>query len=243
MKAKEKRLKINTVFGIVVGLVGIVCGLWLLISLDKISGAEFVALSFGFAVIGLIIAFAAEVQEFSIAGNGVKLKELRSEAEKTIEELKQARTELFRFMILQVIQGSQQTLHTVDPRIKNFLDVYKQVKNFGIVDELRNEIEKVLHILLIDQYGKLRSIHQCTKTINDNFDNLNSPSELNILLNDEIIEKFVSFHGQYKEHYDAKKALIEGIESYAKLYVIKIKLDKLETDHAQTDLLRPRNPS
>ncbi len=53
------RLKINTVFGIVVGLVGIVCGLWLLISLDKISGSEFVALNFGFAVIGLIIAFAA----------------------------------------------------------------------------------------------------------------------------------------------------------------------------------------
>ena len=35
------RLKINTVFGIVVGLVGIVCGLWLLISLDKIGQFSF----------------------------------------------------------------------------------------------------------------------------------------------------------------------------------------------------------
>ncbi|WAU74500.1 hypothetical protein [Acinetobacter sp. TR11] len=85
MKDKKSKSKINTVFGILVGLVGIACGLWLLIVLEKITGAEFVALSLGFSVIGLIIAFASEVQEFSIAGNGVKIKELRSEAEKTIE--------------------------------------------------------------------------------------------------------------------------------------------------------------
>ena len=77
LKDKERKLKSNGVFGGIVGLVGIACGLWLLISLEKISGAEFVALSLGFSVIGLIIAFFAEVQEFSIAGNGVKLKELR----------------------------------------------------------------------------------------------------------------------------------------------------------------------
>ncbi|MEG2750100.1 MAG: hypothetical protein RR939_12010, partial [Acinetobacter sp.] len=75
MKDKKSKSKINTVFGILVGLVGIACGLWLLIVLEKITGAEFVALSLGFSVIGLIIAFASEVQEFSIAGNGVKLKE------------------------------------------------------------------------------------------------------------------------------------------------------------------------
>ena len=106
MKTKKNRLKGNTVFGVVVGSLGIACGLWILISLEKISGAEFVAFSFGFAVIGLIIAFAAEVQEFSIAGNGVKLKELRSEAEKTIEELKEARTELFRVLVQKSIYGS-----------------------------------------------------------------------------------------------------------------------------------------
>lgn len=78
----------NFVGGLVVAVVGFGCGLWLLVHLNKISGAEFVAFSLGFAVIGLIVAFATEVQEFSIAGNGVKLRELRTEAEKTIEELK-----------------------------------------------------------------------------------------------------------------------------------------------------------
>ena len=54
LKDKERKLKSNEVFEGIVGLVGIACGLWLLISLEKISGAEFVTLSFGFAVIGLI---------------------------------------------------------------------------------------------------------------------------------------------------------------------------------------------
>ncbi|WP_228199424.1 hypothetical protein [Acinetobacter sp. SWAC57] len=77
MKDKKSKSKVNTIFGILVGLVGIVCGLWLLIFFEnKITGSEFVALVLGFSVIGLIIAFAAEIQEFSIAGNGVKLKDL-----------------------------------------------------------------------------------------------------------------------------------------------------------------------
>ena len=127
MKTKKNRLKGNTVFGVVVGSLGIACGLWLLISLEKISGAEFVAFSFGFAAIGLIIAFAAEVQEFSIAGNGVKLKELRSEAEKTIEELKEARNELFRFLIMKsteyLVSDAYNSVidERVDPFIKLFL--------------------------------------------------------------------------------------------------------------------------
>lgn len=221
------------VFGIVVGFVGIACSSWLLIFLEnKITGAEFVALVLGFSVIGLIIAFAAEVQEFSIAGNGVKLKELRSEAEKTIEELKQARTELFRFMILQVIQGSQQTLHTVDPRIKTFLNVYERVQNFGIIDELRNEIEKVLHVLLIAQYGKLNLIHQSHKTVDNNFDELDSPQMLSIKLKDDMINKIMLNKQPQPNFYDEKKDVIEAIEAYAKLYVIKVKLDKLETDNA-----------
>lgn len=219
-------------FGAVVGLVGIACGLWLLISLEKISGAEFVALSLGFSVIGLIIAFATEVQEFSIAGNSVKLKELRSEAEKTIEELKVARTEIFRFMILQILQESQTTLNKIDPRIKNFLAVYEQVQNFGIVNELRNEIEKVLHVLLIVQYGKLNVIHQSPRMLENTFNELDSPSLLFVSLNDEKVAQFMEYNNQYKDSRVAKGDLVDGIDAYAKLYAIKVKLDKLEAGNA-----------
>lgn len=149
MKTKKNRLKGNTVFGVVVGSLGIACGLWLLISLEKISGAEFVAFSFGFAVIGLIIAFAAEVQEFSIAGNGVKLKELRSEAEKTIQELKEARTELFRVLIQKSIEfsGGWGTNSRVDERAEQFIKLFEQVEKFDCIRELQIDVSKTLNIL------------------------------------------------------------------------------------------------
>ena len=149
MKDKKSKSKINIVFGIFVGLVGIACGLWLLIVLEKISGAEFVALSLGFSVIGLIIAFASEVQEFSIAGNGVKLKELRSEAEKTIEELKQARTELFRVLIQESIEfsGGWGTNSRVDERVEQFIKLFEQVEKFDCLDNLKLDIEKSLKLI------------------------------------------------------------------------------------------------
>mgnify|MGYP006900057257 CR=1 FL=1 len=130
-------------------MVGIACGLWLLIVLEKISGAEFVALSLGFSVIGLIIAFASEVQEFSIAGNGVKLKELRSEAEKTIEELKQARTELFRVLIQKSIEfsGGWGTNSRVDERVEQFIKLFEQVEKFDCLDNLKLDIEKSLKLI------------------------------------------------------------------------------------------------
>jgi len=47
----------NIFLGILVVILGISLSLCLFISSDKFSGAEFVALSLGFAVIGLIVGF------------------------------------------------------------------------------------------------------------------------------------------------------------------------------------------
>ena len=228
------RLKINTVFGIVVGLVGIVCGLWLLISLDKISGAEFVALSFGFAVIGLIIAFAAEVQEFSIAGNGVKLKELRSEAEKTIEELKQARTELFRVLIQKSIEfsGGWGTDSRVDERVEQFIKLFEQVEKFDFIKELQIDVSKALNVLMVGQFNQLRIIHNNTKNIGDVFDESHKPDILYVALKDEIIQELIEGRQPTPNFKDIKHDVINGIKAYSELYAIKVKLDKLETDYA-----------
>ena len=147
MKTKEKESRKNIIFGAVVSLAGIACGLWLLISVEKLSGTEFVAFSLGFAVIGLIIAFAAEVQEFSIAGNGVKLKELRSEAERTIEDLKQARTEVFRFMVQKSIEfsGGWGSGSKVDERVEQFIKLFEQIEKFDCIKDLQIDISKALN--------------------------------------------------------------------------------------------------
>ena len=231
MKTKKNRLKVNTAFGVVVGLLGIACGLWLLISLEKISGAEFVAFSFGFAAIGLIIAFAAEVQEFSIAGNGVKLKELRSEAEKTIEELKEARNELFRFLIMKSTEYlvSDAYNSVIDERVDPFIKLFKQIEQFECINALKLDIKKVLDILMFDQYMQLKVIHKKEKNNIDDFNNEDQPTFLYIKLNSEIVSE------RRKEclgDIDIEMDLVQGIECYAKLYAIKIKLDKLDNINA-----------
>ena len=235
MKAKEKRLKINTVFGIVVGLVGIVCGLWLLISLDKISGAEFVALSFGFAVIGLIIAFAAEVQEFSIAGNGVKLKELRSEAEKTIEELKQARTELFRVLVQKsiLISGGFCSNSIIDECAESFFELVEQIEKFNCLNDLKLDVEKSLKLILFRQYNNLYMIHKIVdKKLIDAFDSYDSPRILRMKISDESIQTYIAKQSPKLTTEEGRSVVNDALEVYEKLYAIKVKLDKLETDNA-----------
>lgn len=72
---------------------------WDLLCAEKISGGEFVTLIIAFAVLGLIISFSSEVQEFSVAGNVVKLKEVKKEADKSIQDLKNARVGNFKFLL------------------------------------------------------------------------------------------------------------------------------------------------
>lgn len=234
MKTKNNRLKGNTVFGVVVGLLGIACGLWLLISLEKISGAEFVAFSFGFAVIGLIIAFAAEVQEFSIAGNGVKLKELRSEAEKTIEELKEARAELFRVLVQKSIYGSGGFGNgsIVDECTDSFCELIEQVEKFDCLDNLKLDIEKSLKLILSRQYKNLYAIHKSNKEYTDPLASYDSPRNLREKVSDESIQNYLSRKNPKPTIEQGRSELNDGVEAYSKLYAIKVKLDKLDNINA-----------
>ena len=200
--------------------------------MEKLSGTEFVAFSLGFAVIGLIIAFAAEVQEFSIAGNGVKLKELRSEAERTIEDLKQARTEVFRFMVQKSIEfsGGWGSGSKVDERVEQFIKLFEQIEKFDCIKDLQIDISKALNILMVRQFNNLEIIHNNTKSVGDIFESKEKPDLLYIELKDEMINQIIERQLTRQEFEDLKKDVIEGIEAYAKLYAIKVKLDKLEKE-------------
>ncbi|MNG44863.1 hypothetical protein D3C78_47980 [compost metagenome] len=234
MKTKEKRLKINIIFGAVVGLVGIACGLWLLISLEKISGAEFVALVLGFSVIGLIIAFAAEVQEFSIAGNGVKLKELRSEAEKTIDELKEARTELFRVLVQKsiFISGGFCSNSIIDECAESFFELVEQIEKFNCLNDLKLDIEKSLKLILSRQYNNLYAIHKSNKKYTDPLESYDSPRILRMKISDESIQTYIAKQSPKLTTEEGRSVVNDALEVYEKLYAIKVKLDKLETDNA-----------
>lgn len=175
-------MKGNTVWATVIASLGMMCGLWLLLFENKLSGAEFVTLSLGFSIIGLIIFFAAEVQEFSIAGNGVKLKELRSEAQKMIEDLKQGHVELFRILVKATIEfsGGFGSSSKIESRAEKFIHIYNEVEKMDCIKELKDDLEKSLKIILVAQYNKFSFIHTKSKTIKDEFIDEDQPQYLYI---------------------------------------------------------------
>lgn len=227
----------HTIFGILVAIIGILGSLWLLLHQNnKISGAEFVVLSLGFTVIAIIICFSKEVQEFSIAGNSVKLKELRIEAEKTIEELKEARTELFRILFQKSIafSGGWGSDSKVDERVNSFISLFNQVEKFNCLKELKLDVSKALNVLMVSQFNQLKFIHLVEKRKGDVFSHIDRPDTLWIKLNDSMIESQrlkTRINQQHPEFSVVKEDIVNGIHAYAKLYQIKIKLDKLELNN------------
>jgi len=222
------KLKKNIVWGLIVAILGMGSSLWLLIDLEKLSGAEFVTLSLGFAVIGLIIAFAAEVQEFSIVGNGVKLKELRSEAEKTIEELRKGRTELFRILIQTSteLSGGLAGPSKVESRAKKFIHIFKEVEKFDCIKELKADLEKSLQVIVIAQYNKLSFIHKKQKEFNNEFTDCEKATYLYIALSDDVIRDSYTNRRPEPDFQTEKDDIIKAIDVYAELYEIKLKLDE-----------------
>lgn len=208
----------NFVEGLIVAVVGFGCGLWLLVYLNKISGAEFVAFSLGFAVIGLIVAFATEVQEFSIAGNGVKLRELRTEAEKTIEELKKARTETFRFLLTVIRKdvGFFDENPFKDERIKDFWLLYEQIIKFEDVVDLRNEIILLINNLMSKQY-RLLSAQNPNIPFSEYTEEID-PDHLLLLGLNIALE---STNKDYLESDDFRLNMLKGVDEYRKIFQLK----------------------
>ena len=208
----------NFVGGLIVAVVGFGCGLWLLVYLNKISGAEFVAFSLGFAVIGLIVAFATEVQEFSIAGNGVKLRELRTEAEKTIEELKKARTETFRFLLTVIRKdvGFFDVNPFKDERIKDFWLLYEQIIKFEDVVDLRNEIILLINNLMSKQY-RLLSAQNPNIPFSEYTEEID-PDHLLLLGLNIALE---STNKDYLESDDFRLNMLKGVDEYRKIFQLK----------------------
>lgn len=233
LKKKDNKPKANIICGAIVAIVGILGALWLLINKEAISGAEFVALSLGFSVIGLIITFAAEIQEFSIAGNGVKLKELRSEAEKTIDELEQAKIEIFRVLVQKSTEtdgGYYQKSKSIK-RTNYFLKLLENIEKFNCLEELDSEIKEALNVIMVDEYNKLKLVHNNEINKSYIFSKNDAPQNLYLMTNDQVIKSYGEVHN-ISEYTEAKKALFDDFGRYAELYSIKAKLDNLENKYA-----------
>lgn len=195
---------------------------------EKISGSEFVVLIIAFAVIGLVISFASEVSEFSIAGNIVKLKEVKADAEKSIAELKEARTETFRFLLSLTTKygGGLGGGNPIDERIPDFWSLFEKIFSFNCEKDLKKNILEVIEVLL---RGQIKATEYFNENISIKYKyrteyELPTPIELS---HESLQEQHLRaaadriFGGDLPK---TRNMVLIGLEEYRKLFELKNKL-------------------
>jgi len=146
-------------------------GYSLLIS-DELSGAEFVTLIIAFAGISFMVAFATEIQELSIGGNVIKLRQIRQEAEDAIVELNRAKIENVRFLLrLATRHPGGWGRQYKDDRVGDLIFLCEIAHSINCFDELSEDLEHTLRSILLAQAKRL--------SVLDVDDRPPKPSELN----------------------------------------------------------------
>lgn len=208
--------------GVVIFLASISLALWLLMQ-GKFSGAEFASFVVAFAVIALIVGYAPEVQEISIAGNVVKLKEIKAEAVKAIESLNESRVEMLRIFLGLALKhaGGFGSSGPVDPRVPEFWELYKLIKKFDCEKQLRDPIVSSLNVLMVAQ---LRAVSNRNLNLGHVIsDPCISPFELSsVAFDPEGISLAEERTSPRPTNY--KDEIIESIYEYSRLFELKREL-------------------
>ena len=72
------------ILGMLVAVVGSYISYCLLIG-GKLSGGEFVVFTLGVIIVGIAVGLMSDISELSVAGNVIKLRQVKEEAELAIE--------------------------------------------------------------------------------------------------------------------------------------------------------------
>lgn len=195
-----------------------------LLFLEQITGTEFVALIIAILFSCLIINFLNEIQELSIGGNLLRLREVKSEVNEAIEQLKLFRVEAFRIFLKNSLKhtGTFGTLGFSDERAKSFIAIVELIKDSGIYDNLKNDINITSNLIIENHLSKLLSLSFYGELKAKFSDYMNNPpSERMILL--AVEEKFIEDSSKNLKWEKEKvlKEFNEAIELYTDLLKIK----------------------
>jgi len=213
----------------VVGLVvflGVMAFAYCALLLPKIiSGGEFVTLSIAFAVIALIIGFSSQIQEFSIAGNTVKLREITATAQSLIQDLKAARTETFRVLLSlsERQSGGYSSLeNTVDDRVAGFWSLHEKITRFDCAAELKQEITDFVEILLRSQIKLIGNSSESVPSQYPAEQELPSPDSLQITALDEVsIQQAAAKKRPEGNTVQMEQKIQMGLDEYRTLYELR----------------------
>lgn len=201
--------------------IGALCLGFNLLMFGSFSGAEFISFVVAFAVISLIIGYAPEVQEISIAGNIVKLREVKAEAVAAIQGLKESRVEMLRMNLdFALVHGYQERdILLVDKRTDNFWTIVGLAEKYECVDDLKFEIIKSIDILMNTQlYIILTEVGEKMPPTAQGKPNIFELAQM--VLAPEKLAVAESRHAGL----DMKLEIEKGLDQYLKLDTLRLKL-------------------
>ncbi|MER8074771.1 hypothetical protein [Acinetobacter pittii] len=193
---------------------------FILLKYEYIESNDFVLLIIFSAVIALVISYFDEIQELSIGGNIVKLKEAKHELQVTIEQLKSIKESTFRMLLLKSLHhsGGFGSGNLVDSRADYFFSLINEIKQADCFDDLKSEIKEPLQKLLKSQLNNFYALFH-GKEFNDS-DIYPKPMAFYIDLNPEIINKVHQFRTPVIPFLEKKEEIISAIKTYAEFYVL-----------------------
>lgn len=197
-----------------------------LLSIGKFSGAEFTAFVVAFAVLGMVVGYAPEVQEISIAGNVVKLKEIKAEALKAIESLNKSRIEMLRVFLGLALkhEGGFGSETPIDPRARDLWPLFRLSKEYDCQKELKEELLMCVRLLLGSQLQNI-SYRNSDARIFFSGDFLAPLDLASIAFSEEGIEAALAIRDPKPDNY--KEEIKLALEEYSKLYEFKTQLERL----------------
>lgn len=153
-----------------------------------LSGIEYIGCLAIAVVTAFIIALLEKIDEISLGGNVIKLRETNEEAKGLIKEMK---VSLFRLMIKNDLTydgffGNSNIL-VIDEATK-FLKTFHEIKKESSqVDELKDEILSATASLIDKQLEAIRQFMSPSIDINQKFGQRPKPNEIRSALNDNVI--------------------------------------------------------
>lgn len=160
-----------------------------------------------------MIYFSSEIQEFSIAGNIVKLKEVRRDADKAIAELQDSRLAMFKFLLesTKKFSGGFGSTSPKDERIDDFLFLYENIESSGLHEKLAEKIAGCAELFMKAQ------VYNCASNYTKvDYNRIYTPDELtNEALKSENIRK----NNTHTEE-EMRKFILEAVSHYRTLYNI-----------------------
>lgn len=217
-----------TTAGVLIAAVGSVISYYLLIN-GKLSGGEFVAFTLGIIVVGIAVGFLPEVSELSIAGNVIKLRQAKEEAENIIDVLKESQKATFKFQLAlskRLPGGFGESGVPKDRRIDDFWFVYSAITQAKLEEALSKEIFEAADYIARGQVFTIQDLSDDVKThipsAYEVGDQLPSKSQMTIwAMDEESIEKSAKRH--MKDRESMKLLVLESLEEYGRLLNIRSK--------------------